>query len=380
MGERKLDSIGFAAAFLLMASACGPGAAQVAETGAQKRICEAPEDTTRPLLADWSAADMASLITTAERQVVVVAYDGCTLELLDGCHLPGRYVFKETARARDGISVDDREGLYEKLPLGADNLEGELEGADRLSLSYVSVGTLTARISDRSKGMVVGDCDRATHFVHSMVTGAYELVAGKGGEEDVVRSGGDLEGCFTAGSPHDRECQAVVQAALMPLSQMSSDREDLYASVSDSVSMEEALHALSALAAAGQDGPEGAGAGGAGAASGGAAPAGSSPMSQRLSVIPDGGSDEWDVAVKPIMVEAYDSDGSGSIDTLAEVSAIPCEVLITLDRSIKAGRGGVSALRTTYGFPERYHWVGYALGFNEKVRSDADARLANCGL
>ncbi len=373
---RSLLVLGMTVLAGMVTGSCGTRGESVKVVEPQGQRCTAPESTARPLLADWSAADMASMQTTAEKSVVVVRYDGCTLELLEGCHLPGKYVFKETARSLDSVLVNSREKLYEKLPLGADNLVSRVESGFELELSYVSTGTLSARISDRSKGMLVGDCDGATHFVHSMITGAYELEARKGGvDSKVIRKGGDLKGCDGGASYTDTKCQAVVQAVLMPISQMSSDRDDLYADVSNTVSMEEAFRALSALAANGDAPPQLPPTVGTPPAS-----TGNSPLAKKLGAIQDGGSDEWDGTIKPIMVAEFDKDGSGSIDTVEEVSAIPCDVLVTLDTSIKAGRGDVSALRTTYGFPDRYHWVGYALGFNEKVRLEADARLANCGL
>jgi hypothetical protein len=353
----------------VLCAACGAPKAGPGEASIGATRCVAGEGTVRLPLADWPAAEMASLQSIAERSVVVVGYDGCTLALLDGCHLPGEYLFSETAQAREVVRIATQRQLEERLPLGAAGLKGDLARAGEIRLEHVIRGTLSARISDRSKGMLVGDCDLATHFVHSMITGAYRLDAGGDGGE-VLRRGADVALCDSGAAPRDPECGAVVQAVLMPISDMTSDREDLYGTISDTVNVEEAFRALSALAAASQptDGRPP------------VAPEPGAEVSARISALPDGGSDAWDEGVKPIMVGAFDRDGSGGIDTAEEVSMIPCDVLHTLDRSIRAGRGGVSALRSTYGFPERYHWVGSALGFDEAIRVVADARLANCGL
>lgn len=91
---------------------------------------------------------------------------------------------------------------------------------------------------------------------------------------------------------------------------------------------------------------------------------------------PTGGSDEWDAAVKPLLVQAHDTNGSGSIDTTEELLAVPCDVFAALDEGVR--EKWPAGLRQTYGFKSELSWVGFALGFSDAVRSGADVRVATC--
>lgn len=97
-----------------------------------------------------------------------------------------------------------------------------------------------------------------------------------------------------------------------------------------------------------------------------------------LRAIADGGSSEWDAAVKPILVGAYDVNGSGVLDTATEIDAIPCDVWRTLDGAVRTG--WESSIRTIYGFDPDMIWVGYAIGIDETVRSEADTALSSCNI
>jgi len=77
------------------------------------------------------------------------------------------------------------------------------------------------------------------------------------------------------------------------------------------------------------------------------------------------------------MIAAYDLNGSGSINNRAEVSAVPCATWQALDAGVKEKWD--YGLRTIYGFEAGYSWIGYAVGFDESVRSFADQQLVSCG-
>jgi hypothetical protein len=148
---------------------------------------------------------------------------------------------------------------------------------------------------------------------------------------------------------------------------MSSERDDLYGNVSDTMKMEEVVNAFQSMMKLNLDSDKDKG-------------GGQTDLGAKILRLPDGGSDAWDGLIKRILLEEFDVDNSDWIDTTEEVSSIPCDVFISLDRSIRNGRGESAALRTTYGFPKRFRWVGGVLGFDEKARADTDARLENCGL
>ncbi|MCP4868261.1 MAG: hypothetical protein GY898_06035 [Proteobacteria bacterium] len=89
-----------------------------------------------------------------------------------------------------------------------------------------------------------------------------------------------------------------------------------------------------------------------------------------------GGSSEWDTAVRKLMVSAFDSNRSGSIDTTGEVVTIGCDVAVALDDRVK--EKWQHGVRTIYGFEADKIWIGQALGFDESVRSGADVHIAGC--
>ena len=103
---------------------------------------------------------------------------------------------------------------------------------------------------------------------------------------------------------------------------------------------------------------------------------------QRIEAITKpGGSDEWDAEVRPLLLEAYDRNKSGSIDTAGEVNAIPCDVLRAMDRLIQPYDNNRSGLTWTYGFkPGKFDWVGGSLGFDKRMRNQAFQRMRLCGV
>ena len=84
--------------------------------------------------------------------------------------------------------------------------------------------------------------------------------------------------------------------------------------------------------------------------------------------------------VLPLLVGTYDTNGSGSIDTSAEVKQIPCSVVVAVRDRYQRGGAFTSPIRAVFGVEEGYGWVGGALGFDESVRQDVDKKMVTCGL
>ena len=89
-----------------------------------------------------------------------------------------------------------------------------------------------------------------------------------------------------------------------------------------------------------------------------------------------GGSDEWDAAIKPLLVGSFDADRSGSIDSTEELLSMPCEVFVALDEGVR--QKWPSGLRQTYGLKAGLSWLGFTLGFSDTVRAGVDMRAAGC--
>jgi hypothetical protein len=228
----------------LLAISCGApqpddliqsGAPLAPETGVHG--CKVSKDSARPMLVEWPAVEKAALQASTARGVVLVRYDGCRLKQLPRCRVSGEYDFIETSRAQDGFIVKNKTELFAKLPLGAISLEGELSQGKQLSLAYVAVGARTADVPGVGRAALKGECEGATHFVRTMVVGAYALSseasvgggagvsvasAGVGGSHEksteVIRRDGNLEDCIDESTPAaDKRCQAVVQLILEPV-------------------------------------------------------------------------------------------------------------------------------------------------------------------
>lgn len=89
--------------------------------------------------------------------------------------------------------------------------------------------------------------------------------------------------------------------------------------------------------------------------------------------------DTWDASVAAAMIKTYDTNGSGSIESKGELKAISCSVFQAIDKGVQDGWGG-TGLRVIYGFKKDFIWVGHAVGFDEKLRKQADKAMAKCKL
>lgn len=94
--------------------------------------------------------------------------------------------------------------------------------------------------------------------------------------------------------------------------------------------------------------------------------------------LPESGQDGWDAFVRRALVSVWDSNGTATLETPAEVSSVTCDTWRAMDRGVIAGWG--SGIRQVYGFGPDLMWVGSAVGFDEAIRPQADAAAAACGL
>jgi hypothetical protein len=78
------------------------------------------------------------------------------------------------------------------------------------------------------------------------------------------------------------------------------------------------------------------------------------------------------------MVEHFDLDDSGQLDTQAEIEAVPCGAWLAVDASYQRGRLGIPLTRF-YGF-DSGTWVNGALGCDFRMREVALERLRACGV
>src|ERR1700733_14468812 len=91
-----------------------------------------PKDHDRPFVIEWDATDMSSLEAKAASDVVVVRYEGCDLQVLEGCTPAvrgsiGAYgAVAWTSGSVETIDIANEGELYAKLPLGVSSLGGRV--------------------------------------------------------------------------------------------------------------------------------------------------------------------------------------------------------------------------------------------------------------
>lgn len=191
-------------------------ASLMADTTAGQRRCVSAGDEEKLFVVDWDATDASSFQARADRDIVFVHYEGCSMRIVEGCSdgsLAGRYgsyrtpVF--TSGARDAFTVSTEDELHTKLPLGVATLGAELSTERRLELSYHVAGTALATRDEVYASELATNprCADVTHVVVAYNLGAYRLATLDRADEEA-----GLEGAVAASGRSAKERRAVRQA------------------------------------------------------------------------------------------------------------------------------------------------------------------------
>lgn len=201
--------------------------------------CDVLPSPTRPLVVEWPAADRASLETRLKAGLVAVRAEGCTIEVLRRCTVPGSYAYHGLTRKSDEVVITNADELYAHLPIGAARLEGKLARSGKLDVRMALVGMLEAPSGHVTIDKLTGDCHGATHVIAGVQLGAFEFFAGGTGElgagvglgqagaggrsqatKELLSADGDPERCdasTTADSRPPEGCGAVIRIELAQL-------------------------------------------------------------------------------------------------------------------------------------------------------------------
>jgi hypothetical protein len=87
---------------------------------------------------------------------------------------------------------------------------------------------------------------------------------------------------------------------------------------------------------------------------------------------------EWLERATHYLLSRYDFDRSGSLDTVEEVEAIPCNDWLAFERSLDASQLGLPLTRL-YGF-DGTEWVEAAFGVDAGLRHASYLHMKECGL
>lgn len=186
----------------------------------------------RPFVVSWDATEQAELASLAQESLAVVKLQGCKLELLPSCRLPGEYRLRETSGNLQSLSIRSSDDLYAELPLAVASLSGRLQKSGSLELGYFVKGTRTATAPELYRSQLGPGCAGATHFVLNFAAGAYRLAstkassasasaqtlgvgagAARSSSAEALFVGGDIEQCQRSGA----RCDAPVRLRLSPI-------------------------------------------------------------------------------------------------------------------------------------------------------------------
>lgn len=140
--------------------------------------CAVRRSADKPLVVEWPAVDRAALEAHAREGLVAVRYEGCAMEVLDGCRVDGRYGFVPTSPKQERVTIRSEDELYARLPVGAAGLEATLARAGLLVVDMTIVGRKQADRHVFARDELHGRCGDATHVLTGLTVGAFSLSAG----------------------------------------------------------------------------------------------------------------------------------------------------------------------------------------------------------
>lgn len=136
-------------------------------------VCEASSSTSSPRILFMDINELTNLEATAKKHAVAVRYEGCELEVLPACHVPGRYEYEPVSVASEEIQIDNEVQLALKLPLSFASLHAEVAKGGKLKIEQREVGLYGLWESRWSRDELKGECAKATHIVTHFPVGAY---------------------------------------------------------------------------------------------------------------------------------------------------------------------------------------------------------------
>lgn len=248
-------SVTLGSGLLLAAIGCGGGGGDIAksnlmdDTAVGKNRCDPDkaEDYDRPFVVEWDATDLASFESHAQRDVVVVRYENCELEVLKGCKdggIPAKYGTYEnpkwTSGSVEGFEIKTEGELWAKLPLGGATLGGRVAQGQHLKLDYFVSGSVTSTRSELFSGELKENpnCAGATHYVWAYNLGAFAVMNAESNEQEAeasmagigggakrksetkhLKQAGDIGACTKDTAKDLSACKAPIRLDLRPLTE-----------------------------------------------------------------------------------------------------------------------------------------------------------------
>jgi hypothetical protein len=202
----------------------------MASTTAGQNKCGA-KNHNRPFIIEWDATDTSSFEARAKTDVIFVRYDGCELQVLEGCVNDsargafGSYRQVEwTSGSVEVMEVANETELYAKLPLGIATLGGRVQNGEKFRMEYFVAGTRSATRDKvyRSDVAKVAGCSEATHFVYGYNLGAFALGSANQLSGEVE---GSVFGGPSIGGKHSKRVKAEKTGGLLSSCRGNSAKE-----------------------------------------------------------------------------------------------------------------------------------------------------------
>jgi hypothetical protein len=219
------------------------------DTAVGRGRCSGGQIDTSPFVVEWDATDLSTFEAHASRDLVLVRYADCAIELLRGCSdggIPGRYGrYREpvfTSGTVESFAMKDEDELWARLPLGAARFGAAVKVGQSLELRYHVSGVVQATRDAVGRAAIADNprCAGATHFVSAYNLGAFELLSHKGArggaeagvqgsvgvggttssESSNLKHGGSLESCETQAQ---RACRVPIRLVLQPIDEAAPE-------------------------------------------------------------------------------------------------------------------------------------------------------------
>lgn len=209
-----------------------PGIGDDGALSVSEDACAGPDAQLRPFVVAWSEDQLTGMVSRAPERIAAVRLEGCRLELLAGCELPGAYVFRETSVKNRRVVLDSPESISATLPFAQLALRDEARRSDRLALEYDVRGVHHASRPAVFTQELGEGCEGATHFVLNFSTGAFRLdrhaarasrdqgATSDLDAESVLLASGDVSGC------PDDQCSSPVRVRLVPINEGAPGEAD----------------------------------------------------------------------------------------------------------------------------------------------------------
>lgn len=208
--------------------------------GAAGPTCTGSPRAVKPLIIDLEPDSRVDLEATMKKGLVVVSYDCKSLRVLSTCKMPDTaYDYAGVSRKEQVVQLKSQDDLAVNLPLSSGKLGTEVQSGRSIDLALVLVGRRSTLVGGVERKTLTGNCEGATHFVHSASVGAFSMATGSAGKAAVVgelfsvgasakseasrkavTTDGSLDACRKsdpdAPSP-PAECRAPLRVELLPI-------------------------------------------------------------------------------------------------------------------------------------------------------------------